>query len=88
MKKFRYTFHNLNLKKRCLMKKISVLFLILTLMSSIVFAEQAQQKIQAIKNTIQVTLNGEKVVADNLLYEGLTYVQLKEISNMIDANLT
>lgn len=70
------------------MKKISVLFLILTLMSSIVFAEQAQQKIQAIKNTIQVTLNGEKVVADNLLYEGLTYVQLKEISNMIDANLT
>lgn len=70
------------------MKKISVLFLILTLMTSVVFAEQAQQKIQAIKNTIQVTLNGEKVVADNLLYEGRTYVQLKEISNMIDATLT
>lgn len=76
------------MKERNEMKKLISVMIILTLMTTIAFAEQGENWISALKNTIQVTLNGEAVAADNLLYEGRTYVQLREISNMIGADLS
>lgn len=68
------------------MKKIISLILILVLSMTAISAEA--NMVEVAKNSISLTLNGTPVDADNLLYEGRTYVQLHTISQMINADLS
>lgn len=69
------------------MKK-RLISLLLMLAMSMSFISAQDVFVEVAKNTINVTLNGSVVEADNLLYEGRTYIQLRKVSEMIGANLT
>lgn len=53
------------------------------LMGSVVFADGVRKNIQVLFNDVNITVNGSKVNADNILYEGTTYVPLRAISEML-----
>ncbi len=70
-------------------KRIIAIVLSATLLfASTGFGESLQVYIEAMTNSINVELNGVSVDADNLLYNGRTYVQLHTMAEMIDADLT
>ena len=53
------------------------------LMSTVTFAGGVKQKIEVALNSINLTVNGKPVKADNILYKGTTYVPLRVISEML-----
>lgn len=54
------------------------------LISSSVMAEGITRNINILFNSINIEVNGEKVIADNILYNGTTYVPLRAISDMLN----
>lgn len=58
------------------------------MLNMVIFADSGLEMISAGLNSIKVTLNGKTIEADNLLYDGRTYVQLHTITDMIGADLT
>jgi len=65
-------------------KFIIGLIVILLLMSSIAFAQGFKEKIEVMFNAINLQVNGIPVNADNILYNGTTYVPLRAIAEMLD----
>ncbi len=53
-----------------------------------VFAGSVVKSIKVAVNSITVKVNGEKVKADNFVYEGRTYVQLRNICDLLGKDLT
>ena len=55
-----------------------------TVMLAVPFVASAQyEDINADKNTINIIVDGERVIADNFLYNDTTYVQLRKIAEML-----
>lgn len=52
------------------------------------FAGSILKSIKVAVNSVTVTVNGEKVTADNFVYEGRTYVQLRNICELLGKDLT
>ncbi len=68
--------------------KVAVCMMLLFLLTFFsVFAENIQNEIKALPNSINVTVNGQALSSDNLLYQDRTYVQLNEVSKLFNAEL-
>lgn len=55
----------------------------LILTSTIAFAGGIKQKIDVVLNSINLTVNGKAVKADNILYKGTTYVPIRAVGEML-----
>ena len=69
------------------MKKYSKGFimglLVATLLMNVALGETVKKTIEVVYNSVNLTVNGKKVDADNILYNGTTYVPLRAISEML-----
>lgn len=66
-------------------KLIIVLIIIISiLVGNIAMAAGTKQKIEVVFNSVKLVVNGKKVNADNILYNGTTYVPLRAISEMLN----
>ncbi len=69
------------------MKKVFVLLLILVLISAFTISfsnANISEVIEIFRNTIKIEVNGEQVIADNFLLNGRTYIQLKEVAELLN----
>lgn len=57
--------------------------LLATLLTNVAMGGTVKKTIEVIYNSVNLTVNGEKVDADNILYNGTTYVPLRAISEML-----
>lgn len=57
--------------------------IITTLLMSTAFGERVSKAIDLVYNSVNITVNGEKVDTDNILLEGTTYVPLRAIAEML-----
>lgn len=57
--------------------------IITTLLMSSVFGVAVREKIEVLFNSVDLTVNGEKVAADNILYDGTTYVPLRAVADIL-----
>lgn len=55
----------------------------LLLSSTIVLGEGVKKTIEVVFNSVNLTVNGEKVAADTILYNGTTYVPLRATAEML-----
>lgn len=58
--------------------------IITTLLMSTAFGQTVTKAIEVVYNSVNLTVNGKKVEADNILYEGTTYVPLRAIAEILD----
>jgi hypothetical protein len=75
------------LKRKWFAIGIAVLSSGLFLLSATAFADGSKRQIEVWLNTLTIVVNGHKVQADNLLYQGTTYVPLREISEKLGKNI-
>ena len=69
------------------MKKVYVFLLILVLISAFTISfsnSNISEVIEIFRNTIKIEVNGQQVVADNFLLNGRTYIQLKEVAELLN----
>ena len=69
------------------MKKVFVFLLILVLISAFTISfsnANISEVIEIFRNTIKIEVNGEQVIADNFLLNGRTYIQLKEVAELLN----
>ena len=70
------------------MKKILKYFvvgvIILTLLAGTAIGETITKTIEVVYNTVNITVNGTKIEADNILYNGTTYVPLRAVAEVLD----
>jgi hypothetical protein len=69
------------------MKKVFVFLLILVLISAFTISfsnANISEVIEIFRNTIKIEVNGEQVMADNFLLNGRTYIQLKEVAELLN----
>ncbi len=65
-------------------KKLLVTLIILTLIiSAITYAAGTKMTIEVLMNSINLTVNGKKVDADTIVYNGTTYVPLRATAEML-----
>ena len=60
-----------------------VLILSLVMVSSFVLGNSVEESISVLFNSINITVNGEAVQSDNILYEGTTYVPLRDVAEIL-----
>lgn len=53
------------------------------LMSTIVFAGGVKEKIEVVLNSVNLSVNGNPVKADNILYKGTTYVPIRSVAEIL-----
>lgn len=58
--------------------------LVSTLLMNTAIGETVKKSIEVVYNSVNLTVNGKKVNADNILYNGTTYVPLRDIAKMLD----
>ena len=68
-------------------KKILSMVLMLVLIPTVAIAGTASEQITVQKNVATVTVNGEKITADNFIYNGTTYVPLRAVSENMGATV-
>ena len=61
--------------------------IIATLLMSTVFGAGVKKTIEVAFNSINLTVNGNKVDADTILYQGTTYVPLRAVGEMLGKNV-
>jgi len=69
------------------MKNFFVFLLILFLISAFTISfsnSNISEVIEIFRNTIKIEVNGQQVIADNFLLNGRTYVQLKEVAELLN----
>lgn len=57
--------------------------IITTMLMSTALGAQVKKNIEVIYNSVNLTVNGKKVNADNILYDGTTYVPLRAMAEML-----
>lgn len=70
------------------LKSFVVGVIITTFFMSTAVGAQVKNTIDVIYNSINITINGEDQDIDNFLYEGTTYVPLRDISDLFDKEVT
>ncbi len=64
--------------------KITIMILIIALVLSLItFATGTKKTIEVLFNSVKLTVNGEKVNADTIAYNGVTYVPLRATAEML-----
>ncbi len=53
------------------------------LFSTVAFGDTVTKNIEVVLNSVNLTVNGESVQADNILYNGTTYVPIRAIADML-----
>ena len=69
-------------------KNIVVGLIITTMFMTTAVGAQIKDSIDVIFNSINIRLNGEEQDLNNFLYEGTTYVPLRDISNLFDKEVS
>lgn len=54
------------------------------ILSTLTFANSTKKTIEVLFNTVKLTVNGQKVEADTIAFNGTTYVPLRAIGEMLD----
>ncbi len=54
-----------------------------SMLTGVAFAGGVNQAIQVVFNAVNITVNGQKVAADNILYNGTTYVPLRAVAEIL-----
>lgn len=57
--------------------------IITTLLTGAVFGAQLKKTIEVVYNSVNLTVNGVKVNADNILYSGTTYVPIRAVAESL-----
>ena len=58
------------------------------LISLPVLAEQVYEKIEVVRNSIVINIDGEKLESDNFVYEGTTYVPIRKVAETFGRGVT
>ncbi len=74
--------------KRELRSFIAGVIVTVMLLSTAVFSQGVKQTIEVIFNYVNIEVNGKKVEADNILYDGTTYVPLRAVAEMLDKEVS
>lgn len=66
-------------------KILLITCVVILILSSVVYANSTfvQQTINVVFNKVNISVNGEKVEADNILYNGTTYVPIRSVAEML-----
>lgn len=70
-------------KTKRILKGFLLTVIITTVFISTAVGAQVKDTIDVLFNTINIKINGEEQDIDNFLYEGTTYVPLRDISNLL-----
>jgi len=54
-----------------------------TLLTGVAYAGGISKTINAVFNSVNIAVNGQRVSADNILYKGTTYVPLRAVADML-----
>lgn len=57
--------------------------LVTTMLTGVAYAGGVTKTIKAVFNSVNIAVNGQKVSADNILYNGTTYVPLRAVSEAL-----
>lgn len=68
-------------------KGIVIGIIISIMLMSTVLGAQVKKSIEVVYNSVNLTVNGTKVNADNFLYEGTTYVPLRAVAEALGKNV-
>lgn len=78
---------NITIKGGVIVKKelkgFAIGLIVTTLLISTVLAGGVKQTIEVVLNSVNLTVNGKKVEADNILYKEATYVPIKAIAEAL-----
>lgn len=66
-----------------IIRGISIGIIIAVMLTSTVLGAQVKKTIDVIYNSVNLTVNGSKVNADNILYEGITYIPIRAIAEAL-----
>lgn len=69
-------------------KRLLSIILMLVLIPTIALAGTASEEIKVQKNVSTITVNGEKITADNFIYNGTTYVPLRAVSENMGSEVS
>lgn len=61
--------------------------IITTLLMSTAFGAEVKKTIEVIYNSVNLTVNGQKITADNILYNGTTYVPLRAVADALGKDI-
>ncbi len=78
------------LKEVLAVKKFIVIILSIVLILSFslsIFSESISDTIKVFRNSIGIEVNGKKVNVDNFVYEGVTYIPLRRVSELLNKNV-
>ena len=78
------------LKEVLAVKKFIVIILSIVLILSFslsIFSESISDAIKVFRNSIGIEVNGKKVNVDNFVYEGVTYIPLRRVSELLNKNV-
>lgn len=64
-------------------KIIISLVIIALILSTFAFANSSKKTIEVLFNSVKLTVNGQKVEADTIAYQGVTYVPLRATAEML-----
>jgi len=68
--------------------KILMIIIFLLVSVNIVFGEQIYNSIKVLTNSVNIIVNGKKVDGDNFVYNGTTYVPLKNVATLFGAEVS
>lgn len=72
------------------MKKIMIILLGIVFIVSFSLAsvsEDSSESIKVYKNLVKLEVNGNRVNVDNFLYNGITYIPMRSVSELLDKNV-
>lgn len=64
-------------------KVMSIGLIISIMFISTVVGAQVKKNIEVVYNSVNITVNGNKITADNILYNGTTYVPLRAVAEAL-----
>jgi len=68
---------------RRVIRAMSIVFIISIMLISTAVGAQVKKTIEVVYNSVNITVNGNKIAADNILYNGTTYVPLRAVAEAL-----